>query len=137
MSSNSLARDGWVARMPLLIAFAPAALLPLVQSVLRPRVHHGSTLALLLSSAPDLVVGFCFPFSILIRPRAWSRSGAALLFAVWCVITIALLTFVELTSPFGPNVFDPADLIAGVVGVALAAALFYGVLRNAMPAAAG
>jgi hypothetical protein len=48
--------------LPVIIAFSPAVLLPLVQNVVRPRVHHPALLVQLLASTPNLIVGFCFPF---------------------------------------------------------------------------
>src|SRR2546425_6171186 len=115
--------------IPALIAFAPALLLPLVQDVLRPRVSHTSLLGFVLSWAPDLVVGFCFPFSILIGPRAWTSRVASKLFSVWSVLTVVALLLDEFLSPFGPNVFDPADIAAGVGGVTLAVLVFHTLVR--------
>lgn len=115
--------------IPAVIAFAPTLLLPLVQNVLRPRVSHAGLPGFVLSWAPDFVVGFCFPFSILIRPRAWTPRLAAKLFDLWAVFTAVMLVLVELFSPFGRNVFDPADIAAGVGGVALALLAFHAVLR--------
>ena len=115
--------------IPALIAFAPALLLPLAQDVLRPRISHTGLLGFLFSWAPDFVVGFCFPFSILIRPRAWTSRVAAKLFSVWSVLTIVALLLDEFLSPFGPNVFDPTDIVAGVGGVALAVLVFHTLIR--------
>jgi hypothetical protein len=94
--------------IPALIAFAPALLLPLIQDAVRPRVSHAGLLGFVLSWAPDFVVGCCFPFSILIRPRAWTSPVAASLFNVWSVFTVVALVLVEFLRPFGPNVFDIA-----------------------------
>jgi hypothetical protein len=116
--------------IPAMIAFSPALLLPLVQDVIRPRIHHADLLGFVLSWAPDFVVGFCFPFSILIRPRAWTAPVAVKLFAVWSVLTVVLLILDETLSPIGPNVFDPADIVAGVGGVALAVLVFHTLIRN-------
>ena len=116
--------------VPAVIAFAPAVLLPVIQRVLRPRIPHTSSLRFILGWAPDFVVGFCFPFSILIKPRAWTSQTAAWLFILWTVLTVVSLLVVEWLSPVGPNVFDPADLIAGVVAAALAVVTFYTYLRK-------
>ena len=117
----------WV---PVIIAFSPGVLLPLVQNVVRPRVHHPTALVLFLASAPNLITGFCFPFSILVRPSAWTRRTADWLFAIWCAFTLSALVAVEYLSPFGLNYFDPNDIVASVAGVALAIALYVSVLRG-------
>jgi hypothetical protein len=115
--------------IPAIIAFAPAVLLPLIQDAVRPIMSHTGLLGFVLSWAPDFVVGFCFPFSILIRPRAWTLRVAANLFSIWSVFTGLVLILVECLSPFGTNVFDPADIAAGVSGVALALVVFHTVIR--------
>jgi hypothetical protein len=116
--------------IPACIAFAPGLLLPLIQDVVRPRTHHPSLLGFVLSWAPDFVVGFCFPFSILIKPRAWTSRAAVKLFALWSAFTVVALLLDEYLRPFGPNVFDPVDIIAGVGGVALAMLVFFTLLRR-------
>ena len=115
--------------IPSVIAFAPALLLPLIQDAIRPRVSHVGLLGFVLSWAPDFVVGFCFPFSILIRPQAWTSRVATNLFSVWSVFTVVVLILVELLRPFGPNVFDPADIAAGVGGVLVAVLIFHVLIR--------
>ena len=115
--------------IPAVIAFAPALLLPLTQDAMRPRIPHAGLLGFMLSWAPDFVVGFCFPFSILIRPRVWTPRIATILFSVWSFFTVVALVLVELLSPFGPNVFDPVDIAAGVVGVALAVLVYHTLIR--------
>ena len=115
--------------IPALIAFAPALLLPLLQDAVRPRISPAGLLGFTLSWAPDFVVGFCFPFSILIRPRAWTSPVAAKLFSVWSGLTVVALLLDEFLSPFGPNVFDPTDIAAGVGGVALAVLVFHTLIR--------
>ena len=115
--------------IPAVIAFAPALLLPLTQDAMRPRTSHAGSLGFMLSWAPDFVVGFCFPFSILIRPRVWAPRVATILFSVWSLFTVVALVLVELLSPFGPNVFDPVDIAAGVGGVALAVLVYHTLIR--------
>lgn len=115
--------------IPAVIAFAPALLLPLIQDTVRPKMSHAGLLAFVFSWAPDFVVGFCFPFSMLIQPRAWTSREAAKLFSLWSVFTAVALVLVEFLSPFGRNVFDPADMAAGVVGVALAIMAYRTLIR--------
>ena len=107
--------------IPATLAFAPALLLPLTQEVLRPAFRHATLFGLLLDSAPNFVVGLCFPFSILARPRAWTPRVADILFVVWCCLTIGAEAAVEHLSPFGLNIFDVHDLIASGAGVGSAA----------------
>jgi len=116
--------------IPAIIAFAPALLLPLIQDLVRPRISHAGLLGFVLSWAPDFVIGFCFPFSILIRPGAWTSRVAANLFSVWAVFTVVVLALVESLSPLGPNVFDRDDIIGGVGGVALAVIVFHTLVRG-------
>ena len=116
--------------LPALIAFAPALLLPLVQAIVRPRVPHDDWLGLVLSSAPNFVIGLCFPFSILIRPRAWSPRAAVRLFHAWAIITIVVLISFEYQDPLGLQTFDPNDIAASVAGVALALLVFHGLVRQ-------
>jgi hypothetical protein len=113
-----------------MLAFAPAILLPLIQEVVRPHVASAGLIGGWLAWAPDFVVGFCFPFSILVRPGAWTKQAAERLFFVWSVFTALALVLVELFSPFGPNVFDPADIAAWIGGVLLAGLVFQAVLRG-------
>ena len=115
--------------IPAVIAFAPGVLLPLIQDVARPKMSHAGLLGFVLSWAPDFVVAFCFPFSILVRPRAWTSRVAARLFNVWALFTIVAVVLVEFLSPFGKNIFDTADIVAGFGGVALAMVVFYTLLR--------
>lgn len=115
--------------IPAIIAFAPALLLPLIQNVFRPRISHAGLLGFALSWSPDFVVGFCFPFSILVRPRVWTARTATNLFSIWSAFTVVALLLDELLSPFGPNVFDPADIVAGVGGVLLAVLVFHTIIR--------
>ncbi|HKC63890.1 MAG TPA: hypothetical protein VKB86_09645 [Pyrinomonadaceae bacterium] len=115
--------------IPAIIAFSPALLLPLIQDVVRPRISHTGLLGFVLSWAPDFVVGFCFPFSILVRPKVWTSRMATNLFTIWSIFTVIALLLDELLSPFGPNVFDPADIAAGVGGVLLAVILFHTLVR--------
>ena len=106
--------------IPATLAFAPALLLPLTQEVLRPAFRHTVPLGLLLGSAPNFIVGICFPFSILARPRAWTPRVADRLFVAWCCLTFVAEAAVEYLSPFGRNIFDVHDLIASGIGVGLA-----------------
>ena len=121
---STSANRNWI---PATLAFAPALLLPLTQEVLRPAFRHTPLLGVLLDSAPNFIVGICFPFSILARPRAWTPRVADRLFVASCCLTLAAETAVEYLSPFGRNIFDAHDLIASGVGVgfALVGYMFY------------
>jgi hypothetical protein len=121
---------------PAVIAFSPALLLPLTQNIVRPHIHHPALLVLVLASAPNLIVGLCFPFSILVRPSAWTRKAADALFGLWSVFTLSMLIAVEYLSPFGRNFFDRRDLLASVAGVALAIVLYRLVVRTRLTFAA-
>jgi len=55
---------------------------------------------------------------------------ASKLFGIWCLSTVALLILVETLSPFGPNIFDPADIAAGIAGAVLAFVVFHGLVRH-------
>jgi hypothetical protein len=92
-------------------------------------VHHPALLVLVLASTPNLIVGLCFPFSILVRPSVWTRKTADALFGLWSLFTLSMLIAVEYLSPFGRNIFDPRDLLASVAGVALAIVLYLLVVR--------
>ena len=126
-------RRNWT---PAVIAFSPALLLPLTQYVVRPHVHHPSLLVLVLASAPNLIIGLCFPFSILVRPSAWTHKVADALFGLWSLFTLSVLIAVEYLSPFGGNVFDPRDVLASFAGVALAIVLYLLVVRARLTFAA-
>ena len=123
--------------LPTILAFAPAILLPIAQDVLRPRFPHTGLAGLVLGSASDLIIGFCFPFSIILRPRLMTARGAAMMFHVWCGLTLSVLVAMELYDPFGLNVFDPRDILAGVLGVGAALAVFHGWLRGRLAYADG
>lgn len=123
--------------LPAVLAFAPAILLPLALDLLRPRLTHAGGAGLLLGSASNLIIGFCFPFSILIRPRIFRESTARTVFHVWCALTLIVLVTFEFYDPFGPNVADVNDIVASIVGVGLALAVFHlGVRRRLIYAAA-
>jgi hypothetical protein len=116
--------------LPSILAFVPVILLPLAQSLLRPRLSHAGLTGLILGSASDFVIGFCFPFSILIRPRLFEERTASRLFHLWCALTLIVLVVFEFRDPFGPSTFDPHDLAASIAGVALALAVFHFGLRR-------
>ena len=113
-----------------MIAFAPALLLPLIQEVVRPRVTHAGLSGFVLGWAPNFVIGICFPFSILMRPRVWTSRLAANLFHVWSGLTLSVLVIFEFHDPLGPQTFDPFDIAASFGGVACALVLFHMFIRS-------
>ena len=125
--ANTSRNRNWI---PATVAFAPAILLPLTQNVLRPAFGHSPLLALALGSAPNFVVGVCFPFPVRARPKAWTQRVADILFLAWCCLTMAAVTAVEYLSPFGRNIFDPRDLAASAAGIALALACYAFLVRR-------
>jgi len=117
--------------LPAVIAYSCGWAVPLVQYVLRPSFgHHQGPVGVLLGSAPDLIVGFCLPFTLLQRPSSLSREAATKLFWLSSAITIAAILYDEYASPIGPNVFDPNDLLFGIGGTVLAAAVYFLFIRN-------
>ena len=121
MSRNSL---------PAILAFAPAILLPVALDLLRPRLPHTDAVGIVLGSAPDFIIGFCFPFSVIMRPSLFRARTASRLFHGWCGLTLALIVAMELYDPFGIDPFDPMGIVAGVLGVSAALMTFRGWLRR-------
>jgi hypothetical protein len=116
-----------------MISIFGALLLIFVQQFLRLRLHASGIPAIFLGSAPNLLIGFCFPFSILLRPKAFSRATYEWLFPAWCLGTLAALCGFEFFRPFrGAQTFDYHDILASFLGVALAALLYYLWLRSAL-----
>jgi hypothetical protein len=112
--------------IPLLITISEALLLILVQQFVRPHLPAYELLALFLGSSPNLILGFCFPFSILMRPRAFTRSVCRRLFNLWSTGTLLLLCLFEVARPFnGAQTFDYLDIIASFAGVILALLFYY------------
>src|SRR5262245_40165140 len=116
--------------LPTILAFAPVILLPLAQELLRPHLPHAGLLGLLLGSSPNLIIGFCFPFSILIRPSLFTERSARRAFHLWCALTLTVLAVFEVRDPFGPNTFDALDFAASLLGVGLALVVFHGTVRR-------
>jgi hypothetical protein len=117
--------------IPLVIFIIGTLLLILVQQVLRPILHPSQPVAILLGSAPNLIVGLCFPFGILIRPGAFTKSVYKRLFPLWCAGTLLALIGFEVVRPFkGAKTFDYWDIAASIAGVLLAVLLYYFWLQN-------
>jgi uncharacterized membrane protein YeaQ/YmgE (transglycosylase-associated protein family) len=107
--------------LPLLISLSGAFLVFFIQQFLRVHLHPSGLPALFLGSAPNLIVGLWFPFSILIRPRAFTKSQAGRFFGLWCAGTFLLLVGFEIVRPFrGAQTFDYFDILASAMGVAIA-----------------
>jgi hypothetical protein len=117
--------------LPLLISLAGASLVLFIQQFLRAHLHPSGLPALFLGSAPNLIVGLWFPFSIVIRPRAFTRSQAGRFFRLWCAGTLILLVGFEIVRPFGgAQTFDYSDILASVMGVAIAFLIYHVCLAN-------
>jgi len=116
--------------LPTILAFAPAILLPLAQDLLRPHLPHSGLLELLIGSSANLIIGFCFPFSILIRPSLFTERSARKAFHLWCTLTLTVLVVFEVRDPFGPSTFDVHDFVASLLGVGLALVVFHGAVRR-------
>lgn len=117
--------------IPLLISISGGLLVFLVQQFLRPHVKTQGLLALFLGFAPNLITGFSFPFTILMRPKGFTRVEFGWLFPLWCAGTLLVLVAFEVVRPFkGAQTFDYLDITASVGGVSLAALVYYFWLHN-------
>jgi len=98
----------------------------LAQFVLRPAFAHAAwPIRLVLGSAPNLIVGLCFPFAVLARPSLLARRRAWMAFTLGCSGTLAILVAFEAWRPIaGAQTYDPKDLAASVLGVALALVVY-------------
>ncbi|MET0753729.1 MAG: hypothetical protein ABWZ66_10170 [Pyrinomonadaceae bacterium] len=108
--------------LPLLISLSSGLLVLFVQQFARPyfAVH-----SIWLDSAPNFIVGLCFPFCILIRPKLLTRTEARKYFTLCCIATLLLLIAFEIERPFrGAETFDWLDILASFTGIT-AAFLFY------------
>lgn len=54
---------------------------------------------------------------------------AANLFHVWSAFTLAVLIAFEFHDPLGPQIFDPNDIVASLIAVAMALLVFHAWLR--------
>jgi hypothetical protein len=118
--------------IPALISLAPAILLPLIQELVRPRVGHTGFIGWVLEWMPNFLIGFCVPFGILIRPRAWSERTATRLFHGWSALIIILLVAFELHNPLGPQTYDRSDIVASAAAVGLALIVFHVLVRRSI-----
>jgi hypothetical protein len=117
--------------IPLLISISGAVLVVLVQHLLRLYLHPSGLLAIFLGSAPNLLIGFWFPFSILLRPRVFTKAAYGWLFPLWCLGTLLVLCWFEVAMPFkGAQTFDYFDILASFVGVMLATLFYYRWLQS-------
>ncbi|MGC2237072.1 MAG: hypothetical protein WA584_12975 [Pyrinomonadaceae bacterium] len=108
--------------LPLLISFSSGLIVLFIQQFARPRLGVHSVF---LDSAPNLIIGFCFPFCVLIRPKLLTLTEARKYFALSCIATLLLLIGFEIIRPFeGAETFDYLDILASFAGVALSF-LFY------------
>ena len=119
--------------IPLIICVSGALLVAFVQQFLRAHLHVSGVAAVLMGSAPNLLIGCWFPFSILLRPSAFAKSTYDRLFPLWCLGTLLLLCGFEVFRPFrGAQTFDYYDILASFAGVTLAALFYYLRLRGAL-----
>ena len=112
--------------LPLLISLSGAFLVFFVQQFLRVHLHLSGPAAVFFGSAPNLIVGIWFPFSILIRPRAFAKRQAERFFRLWCAGTFLLLVGFEILRPFkGAQTFDYFDILASGAGVVVAFLIYH------------
>ena len=108
--------------LPLLISFSGGLIVLFVQQAARPRLGFHS---IFLDSAPNFIVGLCFPFCVLIRPKLLTLTEARKYFTLCCVATLLLLIAFEIERPFrGAETFDWFDILASFTGIT-GAFLFY------------
>jgi hypothetical protein len=119
--------------IPRIICISGSLLVVFVQQFLRAHLHVSGLAAVLLGSAPNLLIGFWFPFSILLRPSVFAKSTYDRLFPVWCLGTLLVLCGFEVFRPLeGAQTFDYFDILASFAGVTLAALFYYLWLRGAL-----
>ncbi len=113
-------------RTPIIISSLGALLVILVQHYLRPMHTPFRVLCFILDSAPNFIIGFWFPFSILLRPKAFTKVIANKLFLAWCFATLLILIVFEILRPFKrARTFDYLDILASVLGVCAALLLYH------------
>ena len=116
--------------LPLAVALLTAALTTLVQRVLRPAANGHPTLLWLLGPAPNVVVGFCFPFLALAYPFA-SRAGTRRAINAAAALTVGILVLFEWWRPFaGARTYDPLDIAGSVVGALAGAVVTHALARR-------
>jgi hypothetical protein len=113
--------------LPFLISFSCGLLVLFVQQFARIYFNH----SLFLGSAPNLLVGFCFPFCALIRPKLFTLKRARKFFLFACAGTLFLLIGFEVVRPFeGAKTFDYLDILASFAGAATAFLFYRGWLEK-------
>ena len=114
-------RINWIA---LWIALATAPLVLAIQLMLRPVTPAASSAWLLLGPLPSLVIGICFPYSIVVRPPR-TATAAARAFTLMALATLGIQIAVEVTGLIpGADTFDILDIVASVAGMFLGALLY-------------
>lgn len=108
--------------LPLAVGFTAGGLVWLIQNVLRPAAFGHPTVLWLLGPAPNVVVGFWYPFLGLAYPfESLTHTRRAVTFAA--LLTVGILVAFEFWRPFpGARTYDPLDIVGSVVG-ALAGAI--------------
>jgi hypothetical protein len=102
--------------LPVGIALLAGALTWLIQGVLRPAMRAHPSALWLLGSAPNVVVGLCFPFIALGYPfGSFRRTQWAI--AMTTGLTIGMLVVFEVWRPIrGAQTFDSFDILGSVLG---------------------
>ncbi len=114
--------------IPLLICLSGSLSLIFVQFYARRFYFDNEIVKLFLGSAPNLIVGFWFPFSILLRPKIFTsgHGTAGKFFNLYCAATLLLLIGFEIIRPFeGAQTFDYFDILASLLGVGAAFLLYH------------
>jgi glycopeptide antibiotics resistance protein len=111
--------------VPLLIFIFGIVSLNIVQAI-RHTISSDRFFAFILYSYPNFIVSFSFPFSILLRPKVFSKTQSRSLFLIWAIVALIIEVWFEIKSPLpGPHTYDFNDIIATVIGSLLATVVYF------------